>query len=100
MHSAEAITRVDLTGPAGSPLYAEILTPGGVVTVSVGAIDTRTGQPVVIVEIGRQVPERPNTRYAGAHAVPAGTWDAKVIENLGSTRVDVVLTPRTEGTGR
>lgn len=91
MTTTEPVTRVDLTAPSASLSYAEILTPAGLVRVNTGLVDTRTGRPVVTVEVERQIPPRPNTRFSGAHTAPSGEWSYEVRENLGM-RVDVVLT--------
>jgi len=82
---------VDLTAPSTSMEYAEILTPGGVVRVNVGLVDTQTGRPVVVVEVEPQHPARPNRCYSKAHAAPTGDWESDVREHVG-LRTDVTLT--------
>lgn len=91
------VTRIDLTGPSNILTYVEILTPAGIVRVNTNLVDTRTGVPAVVVEIERQVPYRPNTRYGDAHTPPAGEWEAEVREQFGGLRTDVTLTRRQEG---
>ena len=88
----EPVQTVDLTAPSESLTCAEILTPAGVVRVNTNLVNWRTGQPVVVVEIERQVPARPNTAYQGAHAAPTGEWEAEVREQFGGLRTDVTLT--------
>ena len=91
------VTRIDLTGPSNILTYVEILTPAGIVRVNTNLVDTRTGAPVVVVEVERQVPARPNTRYEGAHTPPTGEWKAEVREQFGGLRTDVRLIRRQEG---
>lgn len=49
----KAITgrQIDLTAPSESLTCVEILTPGGIVRVNTNLTDTRTGVPVVVVEV-------------------------------------------------
>lgn len=75
MTTTEPVTRTDLSDPGGGYRYAEILTPGGVVRVTAGAVNTHTGQPVVVVEVEQQHP-----------------WEPEVRTALSGQRTDVVLT--------
>jgi hypothetical protein len=79
---------VDLTAPSAQLTYVEVLTPAGIIRVNAVAVDTRTGQPAVVVEI------EPNTWYQRKTA-PGGEWETEVRDNLGS-RTDVTLTRRQE----
>jgi hypothetical protein len=78
MTRAAPVRQVDLTAPSDSLTYVEILTPGGVVRVKVNLADTRTGVPVVVVEVEPRItPEE---------------WDVEVTDRLG--RFDVRLVKR------
>ena len=97
MSRTQPLQQVDLTAPSESLTYVEVLTPGGIVRVNTNLVDTRTGAPVVVVEIERQVPYRPNTRYQEAHVPPSGEWAVEVDEQFGGLRTDITLTREKEG---
>lgn len=78
--------QIDLTETDGSLHYVEVLTPGGLVRVNVGLVDTRTGRPVVVVEIEPNIPGRAKT-------APGGDWATEVRDHLGF-RTDVRLVQR------
>lgn len=63
MTTTEPVTQVDLTAPSDSLTYAEILTPAGIVRVNTNLMDTRTGRPVVVVEV--------------EHKASSGEWDIR-----------------------
>lgn len=77
-------TTVNLTEHGGQLEYAEILTPAGIVRVNVGLADTRTGEPVVLVEV------QANSRYA-RHTDPGGHWNIETSRDTGTERLDVRL---------
>lgn len=70
------VQQVDLTAPSGSLTYVEILTPGGVVRVNTNLTDTRTGVPVVVVEVEPRIS-------------PEEEWNVEVTDHL--SRFDVRL---------
>ena len=85
------VERIDLTSPSGGRLiYLEILTDAGIVRVNTNLVDTRTGQPCVVVEV------EPNTAYRQWTA-PGGDWETEIREPGILSRTDVRLTKR-EGT--
>lgn len=78
--------QVDATLPGDRLAVVEVLTPAGIVRVNTNLVDTRTRQPVVVVEI------EPNTEYH-AKTAPGGDWEVEVQQGLIS-RVDVRLIQR------
>lgn len=74
--------RIDLTEPGSHLRYVEVRTPGGIVRVNTNLVDTRTGRPVVTVEV------EPNSTYLPRTA--AEDWHVSWRE-IGS-RLDVTLT--------
>jgi hypothetical protein len=81
---------IDMTSPGDSMEYVEVLTPAGIVRVGVGLIDTRTVQPVVLVEV------EPNSRHQ-KRTPPGGHWNIETERRTFSERLDVRLI-REEGT--
>jgi hypothetical protein len=77
------VQQVDLTAPSDSLTYVEILTPGGIVRVNTNLADTRTGAPVVVVEV------EPNTIYRPKTA-PGGEWNVEVRDHLSCFDVRLV----------
>ena len=76
---------IDMTSPGDSMEYTEVLTPGGIIRVGTGLTDTRTGQPVVLVEI------EANSSYA-RHTAPGGHWNITTSQLTGTERRVVRLT--------
>lgn len=83
MTTPAPVQQVDLTAQHNHLTYVEILTPGGIVRVNTNLVDTRTGVPVVVVEV------EPNTLYRPKTA-PGGEWNVEVRDRL--DRFDVTLT--------
>jgi hypothetical protein len=77
------VAQVDLTEPSAHLTYAEILTPGGTVQVNANLVDTRTGQPVVVVNITPNAGNRLKT--AGG-----GDWAVEITSNRLRTDVRLV----------
>ncbi len=67
--------QVDLTGPSQGR-YLTVLTDAGIVYVSTGLVDTRTGRPVVMVEV---------------ETATGGKWETDVVRGgrLGGTRTAI-----------
>jgi hypothetical protein len=83
------VAQVDLTAPSDSLTYAEIITPAGIVRVNTNLIDTRTGAPVVVIEITPEGMRSPRTAAEG--------WDISVRDVGLGIRTDITLTRRPPG---
>lgn len=80
---------IDLTADTESLRWAKILTPAGIVRVNTGLVDTRTGQPCVVVEIDRNAGS-----VSRVLTQPGGDWDLTVRDHRLGTRTDITLTRR------
>ncbi len=77
--------QVDLTGHSMGLRYVEVLTDAGVVRVSAGQVNVRSGRPVVEVNVER------NLEGCGIKATePGGDWDVRVNNGL-TSRTGITL---------